>query len=158
MKSAAGLPYENATAGDKAIAECERILARFGCERFGTMTDNEGGFLNLQFDWRGRRVSVEASWKGYAALWLKAHPYSSRSRGRLVDHERKALEQAKVSVRSILRDWIKGQTMAIESGLLSFEAAFLGQMMLPSGERLVDVAVPMLRLTSGDQSDGTSRP
>jgi hypothetical protein len=32
----------------------------------------------------------------------------------------------------------KGQVAAIECGLLSFEAAFLGQIMLPSGETVLE--------------------
>lgn len=132
------IPYETATSGDKALVEVQRILAKFGCESFGTMIDAEAGKTMVQFRYRGQAVSLEASWKGYAAAWLKAHPYSSYSRGTRTDHERKALEQAKVSVCSILRDWVKGQTMAIECGVLSFAAAFMPHMMLPSGRRVID--------------------
>jgi hypothetical protein len=49
------------------------------------------------------------------------------------DHERKALAQVEISVCSVLRDWIKGQVMAVETGILTFEGAFLGQILLPSG-------------------------
>jgi hypothetical protein len=38
----------------------------------------------------------------------------------------------------ILRDWIKGQITAIETGILSFEGAFLGQILLPSGETVLE--------------------
>ena len=38
----------------------------------------------------------------------------------------------------MLRDWIKGQVIAIETGMLSFEAAFLGQIMLPTGETVLE--------------------
>lgn len=83
-------------------------------------------------------VSVKASIKGYAAAWLKEHPWSSRTRCNRVQHERKALDVASVAVYSILRDWIKGQIMAIETGVLSFEGAFLGQIMLPSGQTVME--------------------
>jgi hypothetical protein len=39
---------------------------------------------------------------------------------------------------SILRDWIKGQITAVEYGILSFEGAFLGQIMLSSGEMVME--------------------
>ena len=42
------------------------------------------------------------------------------------------------AVYSILRDWIKGQTTAIETGVLSFEGAFLGQILLPSGKTILE--------------------
>jgi len=38
----------------------------------------------------------------------------------------------------MLHDWIKGQVTAIETGMLSFEGAFLGQIMLPTGETVLE--------------------
>lgn len=38
---------------------------------------------------------------------------------------------------SVLRDWIKGQVTAIEVGILTFEGAFLGQILLPSTGKTV---------------------
>ena len=58
-----------------------------------------------------------------------------------VQHERKAMDVASVAVYSILRDWIKGQVTAIETGILSFEGAFLGQMMLENGKTVLEHAV-----------------
>lgn len=135
-----GLPYENATAGDRALAEMQKTLSAFGCQSFGTMTDNERGCMIVAFKWRDRQVNLEASWKGYAVAWLKANPYSYRSKGTRADHEAKALKQAKVAICSILRDWVKGQTTAIECGVLSFEAAFMPHMLLKDGRRVLDAA------------------
>jgi hypothetical protein len=132
------IPYATATAGDKALMELQRALSKFGCQSFGTMTDAENGKTIVQFRWHGREISLEASWKGYAAAWLKEHPYSHRTRGTRADHEAKALEQAKKSVCSVLRDWVKGQTTAVECGIMSFDAAFMPHMLLPSGQRVVD--------------------
>jgi hypothetical protein len=126
------LPYENATSGGAALEEIRKVLTRFGCSRFGTMNDAESGELIVQFSYRGRDVTATASYRGYAAAWLKEHPYGPRTRGTKVDYERKAMKQAEVSVCSVLRDWIKGQVVAIETGILSFEGAFLGQILLPS--------------------------
>lgn len=53
-------------------------------------------------------------------------------------HEAKAMKQAEISVCSILRDWIKGQVVAIETGILTFEGAFLGQILLPTGKTVLD--------------------
>ncbi len=132
------LPYENATSGAGALDEIRKVLTRFGCARFGTMTDNEKGELIVQFTYRGRDVSLKASYRGYATAWLQEHPHTYRTRRTIVEHERLALDQAQVSVCSILRDYVKGQITAIEVGLLSFEGAFLGSILLPSGERVID--------------------
>lgn len=136
------LPYENATSGAGALDEIRKVLTRFGCSRFGTMTDNELGELMVQFSYRGRDVTVKASYRGYAAAWLREHPYNpSRSRRSKIEHERRALDQAQISVCSVLRDWIKGQITAVEVGILTFEGAFLGQILLPSSGRTVLEAV-----------------
>jgi len=134
------LPYSSATAGDRALVEVQKTLAAFGCQAFGTMTDEERGVIVVHFRWRNRTINLEASWKGYAVAWLKANPYSYRSKGTRADHDTKALKQARVSICSVLRDWVKGQTTAIECGVLTFEAAFMPHMLLPNGQRVLDAA------------------
>lgn len=132
------LPYEGTTSGERAVNDMQKILRSFGCSKFGHMLDYDAGELLVQFEYRGRPVSVKASINGYAAAWLREHPYSSRSRCSKVEHERKAKNIASVAVYSILRDWIKGQITAIETGILSFEGAFLGQMLLPNGKTVLE--------------------
>lgn len=132
------LPYENATSGNRAIEEISKILREFGCGSFGHMMDFDQGVLLVQFKHRDRPVQVKASIAGYAAAWLKHHPYSHRTRCSLADHERKAKEVASIAVYSMLRDWIKGQVTAIETGILTFEGAFLGQILLPTGRTVLE--------------------
>lgn len=136
-----GLPYENATSGGAALEDIRKLLTKFGCARFGTMTDVENGELIVQFSYRSRDITAKASYKGYAVAWLKEHPYGPRTRGTKAAHEAKALKQAEISVCSILRDWIKGQVVAIETGILTFEGAFLGQILLPNSSKTVLDAV-----------------
>jgi hypothetical protein len=132
------LPYENATSGERAVKDMQKILRAFGCSSFGHMIDFANGELLVQFRYRDYPVSVKASVNGYAAAWLKKNPYSSRMRCTPEQHERKAKEIASVAVYSILRDWIKGQITAIETGLLTFEGAFLGQILLPTGMTVLE--------------------
>jgi len=129
------LPYESSTSGERALGEIQKILRGFGCNKFGSMVDDGEGVILIQFEYRGRQCSVKASIKGYAAAYLKAHApkrYSSAEQDKA--REKKAMEVASVAVYSILRDWIKGQVTAIETGILSFEGAFLGQILLASGK------------------------
>lgn len=132
------LPYENATSGKAAVSEMQKILRGFGASSFGVMEDFDAGEVIVQFLWRDRRVTIKASWKGYAAAWLRHHKSTPRSR--LSDNERqqKALKQGEIAVYSILRDWIKGQVTAVEVGMLSFEGAFLGQLMLENGQTVME--------------------
>lgn len=136
---AGSIPYENSTSGDKALLEVQKILGKFGCQSFGTMTDAERGMTIVQFKWRDRQISLEASWKGYANAWIKAHPFPDRWNGPTrQDWDAKALAIGKIAVCSILRDWVKGQVTAIECGIMSFDAVFMPHMLLPTGERLID--------------------
>ncbi len=134
------LPYSTATSGEKALGDIQKILRGFGCNKFGSMVDDGAGELIVQFEYRSRMVSVKASTKGYAAAWLKENPWSYRRAGTQAQHQKKAMDIASVAVYSILRDWIKGQVMAIETGILSFEGAFLGQILLPSGKTILEHA------------------
>lgn len=147
------LPYENATSGDKALGEIQKILRGFGCQKFGSMVDDEEQSLTVQFQYRGKMVSVKASFAGYAAAWLKEHPYSNRMKKTRQEHERQAMDKASVAVYSIVRDWVKGQVTAIETGILSFEGAFLGQIMLPSGQTVLEYAERQ-KLLSSKGSEG----
>lgn len=136
------LPYENATSGERSVQDMQKLLQRFGCSSFGQMMDYEKGELLVQFRYRGTPVTVKANVSGYAAAWLKEHPYNhSRMRSTKVEHERKAKAVAGIAVYSILRDWIKGQVTAIETGILTFEGAFLGQILLPNGHTVLEHAM-----------------
>jgi hypothetical protein len=137
------IPYEHATAGALAINEMQKTLAAFGCQSFGTMTDNERGCMVVAFKWRDRQVHLEASWKGYAQALITKSGWK----------ERDALEQAKVAVCSVLRDWVKGQTTAIECGVLSFEAAFMPHMLLKDGRRVIDAAQAVNLLPPSEPSN-----
>ena len=134
------LPYETSTAGSRAIDQLHKTLDKFGCQSFGTMTDSERGVTVVQFKWRDRAVSLEASWKGYAQAWLKEHPsnFDTWETQKRLKHEQKALAIAQMAVCSVLRDWVKGQVTAIECGVLSFEAAFMPHLLLKNGMRMID--------------------
>jgi hypothetical protein len=150
------LPYENATSGKAAIDEMQKILRGFGASSFGVMENFHVGEVIVQFVWRERNVTIKASAKGYAAAWLRHHPWSFRFRYTQIEHERRALKQANISVYSILRDWIKGQVTAVEIGMLSFEGAFLGQILLSNGETVLEriERSDMLALAAPGGADG----
>ena len=96
------------------------------------------GRLLLAFEWRGHRVQLRASAQGWADLYLQENPWNSHRRCSAQEWERRALEQGMVAVNSILRDWMKGQVMAIKTGLTEFRHVFLPYMVTASGETVVD--------------------
>lgn len=144
------LPYEQAISGRRALDEVQKVLGRFGATRFGVMTDTEKREVIVQFTYRNRDILVRASVAGYAAALLKRSPYSGRMRKSREQYEREAVQQAEISVCSVLRDWIKGQITAIEVGALSFEGAFLGSILLSNGKTVLDTIEAQKLLPPGE--------
>lgn len=127
------VPYERATTGRDATDQIRRILQDFGCTKYAPMEDFAAGEVTIQFEYRGRMVQVNASARGWARMWLRENPHNFRHKSTVQEYEAKALQQGTVAVWSMLRDWIKGQITAVECGVLKFDAAFLGQILLADG-------------------------
>lgn len=134
----ATVPYESATSGDAARSEITKILRRFGCSSIGFMDDFDKKEILLAFEHRGNRVQLRASAKGWAALYLKAHPWTSRMRSSRAQHEARSVEQGLIATNSILRDWVKGQVTAVECGIMSFSAVFMPYMLAADGRPMIE--------------------
>jgi len=131
-------PYAGATTGGAARDEITKLLRRFGCESVGFMDDFDNHEILLAFKHRGRSMQLRASAKGWAAMYLKENPWTLRRRGTRQEYEKAALRQGLIAVNSILRDWVKGQVMAVECGILSFEAVFMPYMLTNDGRTLIE--------------------
>lgn len=146
-----GVPYEFATSGAAARDEIVQLLRRFGCESVGFMDDFEGQTIFLAFKHRGKSVQLKASAKGWAAMYLKAHPYNKNHRMGRTQYEQKIVAQGLIAVNSILRDWVKGQITAVECGILSFEAVFMPYMLTSDGRPLIERIAAMPELLEAPQ-------
>jgi hypothetical protein len=131
-------PYASATSGTKARADIVKMLQNFGCESVGFMDDFAEHSVLLAFTHRGKRVQLRASARGWAAMYLKANPWSRSRRMSQPQWERAALQQGLIAINSILRDWTKAQVTAIETGILSFEQVFAVHMLLPDGRPVLE--------------------
>lgn len=140
------IPYEHATAGGAARDEIIALLRRLRCERIGFMDDFENSTLVLAFVHRGRQYEMHASAAGWAEMWLRANPWTTAKRTKEPAYKKAALEQGMIAVNSVLRDWVKGQVMAIECGAASLEEMFLAQTLLADGTRIIDHAQKLLPL------------
>ena len=156
--SSRSVPYAQATSGDRARAEVVSLLRRFGCESVGFMDDFADHSLMLAFQWRGRRIQLRASAKGWAAMYLQENPWHNRRRTGKEEWERRAIEQGMVAVNSVLRDWIKGQITAVESGLLAFDHVFLPYMLTDNGQTVAErIGKDSLLIEDAAGSEGQSR-
>jgi hypothetical protein len=132
------IPYASATSDMRAREEIRKILSQFGCESIGFMDDNTRHEVLLAFTHRGRQIQLNVSAKGWAAIWLKENPYNGRRRMTQQDYGQAALQQGRVAVNSILRDWVKAQVTIIESGIVSFEAVFMPFMLTNDGRTVIE--------------------
>jgi len=132
------VPYARASSGTAAREEIIKILRAFGADSIGFMDDYERGEVLLAFRHRGRSVQLRASAKGWAAMYLKKNPHTGRHKSTSREYEQAALAQGLVAVNSILRDWVKGQVVAIETGILSFESVFLPFMLTADGRPVIE--------------------
>ena len=133
------VPYENATSGERARGEISKLLQRFGCESVGFMDEFAEGALLLAFKWRGHQVQLRASARGWADLYLRENPWHSRRRCSEPEWECKALAQGMIAVNSILRDWVRGQITAIETGITEFRHVFLPYLVTANGETVAEL-------------------
>lgn len=134
----ASIPYANATSGVAARTEITNILRRFGCSNVGFMDDYQNHEVLLAFEHRGNRVQLRASAKGWAAMFLKAEPWTPQRRSTRQQYEQAALDKGLVAVNSVLRDWVKGQITAVETGVLSFAGVFLPYMIAADGRPVLE--------------------
>lgn len=146
-RAVGGVPYASATSTRSQDETKKLLLEKLGCEEAGFYDRPGTHEVLLQFKHRGREVQLRVSAKGWAAFYLKQHPWSwSRSRGTQQEYEQAALKQGHIAANSMLRDWIKGQVTAIECGILSFEAVFMPFMLTSDGrplhERVNELPLP----------------
>ena len=64
-----------------------------------------------------------------------------------------AIVKAKVSVCSVLRDRVKGQTTAVECEVMSFETAFMPHTLPKDGRRVIDAAQAANLLPTPEESN-----
>ncbi|WP_213286714.1 hypothetical protein [Bradyrhizobium sp. sGM-13] len=83
-------------------------------------------------------------------MYLREHPYSYRIRRTEAQYRESALAQGQIAVNSILRDWIKGQLIAIECGVLSFEQVFLPFQITHDGRTVAERADQLGLLSAGE--------
>ena len=143
------LPYQDATAGGRAMEDVRRLLERFGCTRTGFEEDTVAGEVTLHFQHEMGHVRFTASYVGWARLFLEANPWTTRRRVTAEEWEARALKQGRVAVWSVIRDWVKAQLTAVETGITTAETVLLPWLVVADDgatlhEALADGRLPAL--------------
>ncbi len=115
--------------------EIERTLKRFGAN--DVLCVEWRGKAAVLFEFNGKRVRIDT-----------VLPTEVKTpKGRRPRRYDQALEQAGRQIWRALLVTIKGQMTAVEAGIKSFEAAFIGDILLPDGKTVAEWAVPQLEQT-----------
>lgn len=122
---------------DRSKAEIERILARYGAERFGYMTDGGRASIGFQCNGRAIRMTVELP---------KLAEFERTPKGK----RRTADAQLDERDREVRRRWrslaliVKAKLEAVESGITTFESEWLPYMVTTDGRTVAERMLPEL--------------
>lgn len=112
--------------------EIERTLTRFGAHDPLCITWK--GKAAVIFEFNGKRVRIDAD------MPTEVHT----PKGRQPRYPEKAIEQAQRQVWRALLISVKGRLTEIEAGIKSFEEAFIGDILLPSGQTVGEFIIPQI--------------
>lgn len=140
------LPYASTSSGMAARGEIQKILQHFGAESVGFMDEFHTHTVILAFVLRGHPVQLRASAQGWANAYLKESPWTTNKRVNEHAWEQRALAQGMIAVNSVLRDWVKGQITAVETGVLTFEHVFMPYMLASDGRPMIEHVQQVLAL------------
>jgi len=123
----------------KSREEIERILQRFGADAFGFMSEPDKSMV--AFRCRERNIRFDL-------------PLPQRAAARNVERwEREVRERWRA-----LALCIKAKLSAVESGIETFEEAFLAHVVMPDGRTVGEHAVPALERHYKDGTSGALLP
>lgn len=117
---------------DRSEQEIKRVLREYGATKIGTMS--EPGRATLYFDVKGREVQIAIPMPKTAAPDVPRQTRATR------DADAEERRRWRVLVL-----WTKGMFEAVNSGIMTFDQAFLGYLVVPGkGTTIGSMIVPNL--------------
>lgn len=113
---------------ERSEAEIKTLVQRYGARKFMSGTDEDAGLSIIQFEMRDRRVLFKLQLPSEND---PAFRYDGRKRRRTDTQVRAAYEQECRRLWRSLVITIKAKLESVESGIESFEEAFLSQLVIP---------------------------
>jgi hypothetical protein len=105
---------------ERSRQEIERVVQKYGANKFATAIDNQSRIVVIEFAMRNRRLRFELHQPP------DTHPQKLRSAWR-------ALLLA-----------IKAKLESVASGIETFDEAFLAHVVMPDGRRFGEIVIPQL--------------
>jgi len=124
---------------DRSKAEIERVLMRYGAERFAYFTDTTAAAIAFKMRERAIRIRLPLPAEGAFAV-------SEKGRDRAPAARRAEWERAVRQRWRALLLVVRAKLEAIESGISSFESEFLAYTVLPNGKTVEEQIGPELAL------------
>jgi hypothetical protein len=133
------IPYESCSGGDQALAEIAKILAKFGCQSFGHMTDAENGKTIVQFKWREPADLPRGELEGLRRGVPQGASVEERAPGigRAGTRCRRSSSASAPCARAFATG-SRARSPPSSAAVMSFGAVFMPHMLLPTGERVID--------------------
>lgn len=134
------MPYAEGTtvSPEKSLAEIQQTLKRYGSSKFGLL--DEGDRLAIMFEMKGRRVKFAVPMPPVADFKFdgakRARSQAQQLSAQYKEHSRR--------YRALLLV-IKSKLESVESGIESFDEAFMGHLVLPSGQTMHEWAGPQIQ-------------
>jgi hypothetical protein len=116
---------------DKSLSEIRSVLKKYGAAGFAFGEDDKA--IQIAFDMKGRRIRFTVPVPD-ESKFLKVKMNRRASRVRTPEERRKAVEKALPQRYRALLLVIKAKLESVESGIETFDHAFLAHLILPSGE------------------------
>lgn len=126
---------------ERSRAEIERILARWGASRFLYASGETGSVIAFQFKQKQFRFLLPLPDRADKSFWKTNHRWP-RQRSEQAAFE--AWEQACRQRWRALALNLKAKLEAVESGIESFEIAFMPYVVLPDGRTVAEHVLPAL--------------
>lgn len=134
----------------KSRAEIEDTLKRYGATGFMNGFNAEKAII--AFEARGRRIKFVLPLPDFASFKSYTRKGSHWATQRTEAQQRAAFEQAERQVWRALALCIKAKLESVESGIESFEEAFMAHIVLPNGQTMADHALPLIARSYDDNT------
>jgi len=125
---------------ERSRAEIERILARWGASRFLYASGEQGSVIAFQFKQKQFRFVLPLPDRADKSFWYTPARQTQRSPEAAYAEWEQACRQR---WRALALN-LKAKLEAVESGIESFEVAFMPYVVLPDGKTVADHVLPAL--------------
>lgn len=126
---------------ERSEAEIRGLVARYGARRYMSGTDEDIGLSVIQFEMHDRRVQFRLQLPRPDDRQFQT---TESGRARTPAQARSAYDQECRRLWRALVLTIKSKLESVESGIESFEEAFLPQIVLPGGTTFGQFAIPQI--------------